>query len=44
MTTNVFAGNPLDRAANLRRDDAWLKTQLERDTTRFLLLWRCMRW
>lgn len=40
MTTNVFAGNPLDRAANLRRDDAWLKTQLERDTTRFLLLWR----
>jgi len=40
MITNVFAGNPLDRAANLRRDDAWLKSQLKRDSTRFLLLWQ----
>ncbi len=40
MITNVFAGNPLDRAANLRRDDSWLETQLKRDSTRFLLLWQ----
>ncbi len=31
-----FAGNPLDRAANLRRDDAWLREQLHGAQSRFL--------
>ena len=37
---NVFAGNPLDRAANLRRDQAWLGDRLQEPGTRFLLLWK----
>ena len=35
---NVFAGNPLDRAANQRRDAAWLGDRLQEPGTRFLLL------
>ena len=37
---NVFAGNPLDRAANLRRDKAWLVERREAPDARFLLLWK----
>ena len=37
---HVFAGNPLDRAANHRRDAAWLKMKLAAPETRFLPLWR----
>ena len=37
---NVFAGNPLDRAANLRRDEAWLNERRQELGTRFLLLWQ----
>ena len=40
MTPHVFAGNPLDRAALLRRDPAWLAARLASDSTRFLPLWR----
>ena len=37
---NVFAGNPLDRAANLRRDESWLAARREAPDARFLLLWK----
>ena len=37
---NVFAGNPLDRAANQRRDNAWLGERLQDPSARFLLLWQ----
>jgi NAD+ diphosphatase len=36
----VFAGNPLDRAGNERRDDAWLAAQLVAPASRFLALSR----
>jgi NAD+ diphosphatase len=35
-----FSGNPLDRAANLRRDDAWLTEQSSAIECRFLPFWR----
>jgi NAD+ diphosphatase len=35
-----FAGNPLDRASNLRRDDAWLAEQVGAAESRFLPFWR----
>jgi NAD+ diphosphatase len=35
-----FAGNPLDRAANLRRDGAWLAQQVGAAESRFLPFWR----
>jgi NAD+ diphosphatase len=36
----VFAGNPLDRANHRRRDAAWLASQMAREESRFLPLWR----
>ena len=35
-----FSGNPLDRVANLRRDDAWLAEQIRAAASRFLPFWR----
>lgn len=35
-----FSGNPLDRAANLRRDEAWLAQQAGAAQSRFLPFWR----
>jgi NAD+ diphosphatase len=35
-----FAGNPLDRASNTRRDEAWIYDQLGATTSRFLPFWR----
>jgi NAD+ diphosphatase len=35
-----FAGNPLDRAANLRRDEAWLEERLRAVESRYLAFWR----
>ena len=37
---HVFAGNDLDRAANVRRDDAWLAAKRADPDTRFLAFWR----
>ena len=37
---NVFAGNPLNRAANLRRDEAWLVERRKSPDARFLLMWK----
>jgi NAD+ diphosphatase len=37
---NMFAGSPLDRAANHRSDKAWLAEQRERADTRFLAMWQ----
>ena len=36
---NTFAGNPLNRAAERRRDPEWLATQIEADNARVLALW-----
>ena len=36
---NTFAGNPLDRAAERRREPAWLADRLETDGTTVLALW-----
>ncbi len=35
---NMFAGDPLDRAAALRRDDDWVAKQLSAPRTKFLIL------
>ncbi len=35
-----FAGNPLDRAGNLRRDPAWVEERLAAPESRFLPFWR----
>lgn len=35
-----FSGNPLDRVANLRRDDAWLAEQAGAAESRYLPFWR----
>ena len=35
-----FSGDPLDRAANLRRDEAWVRAQLEHTSSRYLPFWR----
>ena len=35
-----YAGNGLDRAAELRRDDAWTMRRLRRKDTRFVPVWR----
>jgi NAD+ diphosphatase len=35
-----FSGNPLDRGANLRRDEAWVEEQLRSDKGRYLPVWR----
>ena len=35
-----FSGNPLDRAGNLRRDEAWIFDQLRAGQSRFLPFWR----
>ena len=37
---NVFAGNPLDRAANERKDPAWLQAQYDDPARRILPIWR----
>ncbi|MDE2639283.1 MAG: hypothetical protein OXI03_01740, partial [Chloroflexota bacterium] len=37
---NVFAGNPLDRAANERKDPAWLRAQHDDPARRILPVWR----
>ena len=37
---NVFAGNPLDRAANERKDAAWLQAQYDDPARRILPIWR----
>ena len=37
---NVFAGNPLDRAANERKDPAWLQAQHDDPARRILPIWR----
>ena len=37
---NVFAGNPLHRAANERKDDAWVAAQYADPRRRLLPLWR----
>jgi NAD+ diphosphatase len=36
----VFAGSPLDRVSERRKDAAWLAAQLEREESRFLPFWR----
>lgn len=36
----AFAGSPLDRAENQRRDHRWIATQLQREESRFLPVWR----
>ncbi|QBX37311.1 NAD(+) diphosphatase [Brevundimonas sp. S30B] len=36
---NTFAGNPLDRAGDLRNDPDWLAEQAERDGALALVLW-----
>ncbi|MCP4002734.1 MAG: NAD(+) diphosphatase [bacterium] len=36
----AFTGNPLDRANNIRRDEKWLKEQLESEESRFLPVWK----
>jgi NAD+ diphosphatase len=38
--TIPFAGNPLDRASNLRRDDGWVRAQLAAAKSRYLPFWR----
>ena len=35
-----FSGNPLDRAANLRRESGWLDEQLGAADSRYLPFWR----
>jgi NAD+ diphosphatase len=35
-----FSGNPLDRGANLRRDERWLSAQFEAVESRYLAFWR----
>lgn len=35
-----FSGNPLDRSANQRRDDAWLEAQIRGAESRYLPFWR----
>ena len=37
--TNVFAGNPLDRASDRRADAAWIAAQLEHPEARALVYW-----
>ena len=37
--TNTFAGNPLDRAGDLRNDPRWLAEQAERPDALALMLW-----
>ena len=37
---NVFSGNPLDRAANQRRDADWLAARLAAPDSRFVPLWQ----
>ena len=37
---NVFAGNPLNRAANERKDQDWLQAQYDDPQRRLLALWR----
>ncbi len=37
---NTFAGNPLNRAGNERRDPAWVAERLNAPDTRFLPLWQ----
>jgi len=37
--TNTFAGNPLDRASERRKDEAWLAEQLSSDQSLGLVLW-----
>ena len=37
---NVLSGMPLDRAAHLRTDAAWLAARLDDPSTRFLAIWR----
>ncbi len=37
---HIFAGNALDRAANVRRDGAWLAAKRADPDTRFLAFWR----
>lgn len=36
----MFAGSPLDRANHRRRDAPWLASQMAREESRFLALWR----
>jgi NAD+ diphosphatase len=38
----AFSGNPLDRSSMLRRDPKWVAEQRDRETTRFLPMWRLM--
>jgi NAD+ diphosphatase len=37
--TNIFAGNPLDRASERRRDDGWLAARLKDPESLCLALW-----
>ena len=37
---NLFAGNPLNRAANERKDDAWLQAQRDDPRRRILPIWQ----
>ena len=37
--TNTFAGNPLDRAAERRADEAWLAARLADPTSRAMAVW-----
>src|SRR5579875_3384329 len=36
----AFSGNPLDRVANQRRDEAWLAEQFAAPGGRYLAIWR----
>jgi NAD+ diphosphatase len=37
---NVFAGSPIDRAAHLRTDEAWIAARLVDPASRFIPVWR----
>lgn len=37
--THIFAGDPIDRVDQARRDPAWIERQLDREASRFLPFW-----
>ena len=36
---HIFAGNPLDRGERERRDEKWIKDQINNPTSKFLPIW-----
>ena len=39
VISHVLSGNPLDRAAHRRTDEAWIHAQLENPATKVAVLW-----